>query len=108
MELTKNTKLLLLGGGLIGIYFFLTKTTEPMYYVPNVGDVLESELPNYGYTNVNGKWFTQEQINYATTQAGVPAGQPVDNSMEVWMTIVGVLDTVLPLIANATSGNNNP
>lgn len=107
MELTKNTKLLMLGAGLIGVYFFLTKETEPMYFVPNVGDVKESELYLHGYIKVNGEWFSQEQIDYAKNQAGVPAGQPVDNSMQVWMTIVAVLDTVLPLIASATSGNSN-
>ena len=108
MELTKNTKLLILGFGLVGVYFFLTKESEPMYFVPNVGDVKESELHLHGYTNVNGKWYTQAQIDYATNQAGVPAGQQVDNTMAVWATIVSVLDTVIPLIASATSGNNNP
>lgn len=105
----KTTKLLILGAGLIGVYFFLTKETESMYYVPDVGDVPESQLHLYGYTNVNGSWFTQEQINYATQQAGVPSGTQVDNTMAVWTTIVSVLDTVMPLIQSAAnSGNQNP
>jgi len=106
MELTKNTKLLILGGSLIGVYFYLTRMTEPTYFIDGVGNVLESQLSGYGYQMVNGQWYSAEQIAYATSQSGVPTGTTVDNSMEVWATILAVLDTVIPIIANATNSGS--
>ena len=103
----KTNNLIMLGAGLVVAYVFLSKGGgEPKFYVEGVGYVLESQLSGYGYQMVNGQWYSAEQIAYATSQSGVPTGTTVDNSMEVWATILAVLDTVIPIIANATNSGS--
>jgi len=96
-----NKNLMMLGAGLVVAYVFLMKKNdsggEREFYVDGVGYVKESQLPNYGYQQVNGQWYSASQIASASAQAGVPAGTTVDPTMATWNTIVQILNGLIPL-----------
>lgn len=98
----ENKNLMMLGAGLVVAYVFLIKAGDDsggqMYYVPDVGYVKESELAGYGYQMVNGQWYSASQIASASAQAGVPAGTTVDPTMQVWGTIIQILNGLIPLV----------
>jgi|GEM_PF-6739102 len=103
----------LVAGGLIAIgAYFLAKqtgliTTEKTYIVPGVGPVRESQLPAYGFVNVQGLWISQAVMQTVYQQQGSPGGSGwlnwlINNGESAYNTIADLVSQFGGLL-----GNNN-
>lgn len=104
-----KTLLLLAAAGLVA-FVFLGKngsSGENKYYVPGTGYVNESQLPSYGYTKLDGQWYTTSEVNYATAQAGLPPGTQVDSTMAIFNTIMQFLAAAVPLVTSIVTQVTN-
>jgi len=105
-----DNKTLLIGAVLFGAFYLTSSggSSEKRYMVPGTGYVPESQLPSYGYVNVNGKWYSQAQVDAAAAQAGVSAGQ-VTTGSTAWNAIAAILAASIPLVTtiiNTTGGGS--
>jgi len=108
---TKNLILIAaVGLGAFAAYSFLSKNNK--YYVPGVGYVNITELPNYGYRNIGGKWYSQSQIDAAVGQAGGTPGTNLMPGTDIFNTVMNILGTLIPLTQNVVnlivSATNRP
>ena len=97
----ENDKIILYGALAIGAYaaFNLYKAgQEQKFYVPGQGYVPVSQLPGLGYVNIDGKWYTQAQVNAAAGTVGLPPGTVLDPTMSTWNDIVAILNGLIPLV----------
>jgi hypothetical protein len=77
--MNKQTKQFLgFGVAAVGL-FLLLKPRSKSYVLPDGRVVKESELPQYGYVNFGGYWFTPEKLNEITRQ---------QNTKEQWAAIL--------------------
>lgn len=104
-----NKMLMLAAVVLIGGFMMGGSSAEKRYYVPGTGYVPESQLPQMGYVNIGGQWYSQAQVDAAAAQAGVSSGT-VQPGTSAWTAIAQILAGVAPLITtigNYVDSNNN-
>lgn len=103
-----NTTLAIIAAiGLGAIVLMRTGNREQMFYVPGVGNVPESQLPNYGYQKFNGLWYSSSQIQAVMAQAGVQPGTTVTPGTTTWNTIATILSTLIGLTTTIITEVNN-
>jgi len=108
-----NNRILLAIGLGLG-YYLLNQKKERLYFVPNVGNVKESELLRYGYIEQpfgSGKYYTQAQINAAAIQAGAPVGATIDPNSQTFNTILTILNgltSLVPIVQTIVTAANRP
>ncbi len=108
-----NNRILLAIGLGLG-YYLLNQKKERLYFVPNVGNVKESELFRYGYIEQpigSGKYYTQAQINAAAIQAGAAQGSTIDPNSQTFNTILTILNgltALVPIAQTIVTAANRP
>lgn len=101
-----NETLAILIFGAAAIYYMTPKAEpENMFFVPGVGDVPESELPEYGYIKYNGKWFKKSDIIQAAQSNGMTSPGNIDvntqQGFDIFMTLLNAgLGLTSTIIAN--------
>lgn len=106
-----NKTLILMAAIGLGIYAMAGKSKESEYFVPNMGWVKESQLPALGYQKINGVWYSQQQINSAAQQAGIPAGTNIDPTSQTFNTILTILQAMqglIPVVQEIVTAANRP
>jgi len=84
---------------------------ENYYFVPGVGDVAESDLPDYGYIKYSGKWILKSDLMAAAQANGIAPDAnggvniPDTNNQVGW----DIFNTLLSIGAGLTASiiNNN-
>lgn len=99
-------------GAIIGLGIVTLMKTgggEKTFFIPGIGNVPQSQLPNYGYVLFNGLWYHQTQIDAVMAQAGVSPGTTVSPGSSTWNTIASILGTLIGLtttiITEVTNAN---
>lgn len=89
---------LALGGG----YFFLNANRQQTLYNTPYGQLPASQLPQYGYVNINGLWYPQNVVNDAGQTLGFTG--TVQQGTNQWITLVNyLLNTGLNLYTTISS-----
>lgn len=80
-------------GGFIALLYLSTakKTGEKFFNVPGHGSQPESALPGLGYIKLRGQWFLASAVNAAAIQAGGAPGQTIDETSQIFATIMAIL-----------------
>ena len=103
--MNKQTKQIIAFGTMAVGLFLLLKPRPKSYVLPDGRVVKESELPQYGYVNFGGYWFTPEKLNEITRQQNTE--QQWDAILRTGMTLTEQVIAVQKLIETFIMDNSN-
>lgn len=102
---TDNNTLILMGAVGLAVFAIMKgKSKGKKYFVPGLGYVEESRLPDYGYVKLNGQWYSQAQIDAAAAAAGVVPGQNVTPGSQTWSDVMYYLNLAMGLLPLVYTG----
>ncbi|WP_299368323.1 hypothetical protein [Winogradskyella sp.] len=73
----------------VAVWALTSKTTtkDNVFFVPGIGDVPESRLPELGYIKYNGLWFKESDLLAAAASQGVTSPGNIDINTQVGVDI---------------------